>query len=395
MKNLTRPRPATGVSDGIERFLAENPELPTPFLVVDLGVVAERYAALTAALPDVGVFYAVKANPAPEVLARLAADGSSFDVASVGEIDRCLDLGIDPRRMSYGNTVKKESDIRAAVRRGVRIFAVDSPAELDKICRQVPQDARRDSTVLVRLASECAGADWPLSRKFGCTPAEALVLLRTAAEQGLRLGVSFHVGSQQHDPTSWNGPLADVAALADALQDEGHRLEVVNLGGGLPSNHLAPTAEVEEYGDAIRTALHRHLGARPGLRLMVEPGRYLVGDAGLLRSEVVLISEKAGDAGRRWVYLDIGMFGGLAETQDEAIRYRIRCPQTSGPLAPAVLAGPTCDSVDVLYEREPYPLPTDLAIGGMVDVLGTGAYTATYCSVWFNGFEPLRTYHVG
>ncbi len=391
---MAAPMTAVGVRPAavparISQFLDERPELPTPFLVIDLDVVRERYESLRAALPLATVYFAVKANPDPEVVGLLAELGSSFDVASVGEIDLCLRLGIEPDRLSYGNTIKKARDIAAAYARGVRTYAVDSIAELDKIRTHCAE-----GTVLVRVSTDGDGADWPLSRKFGCTPAEAEVMLLEAADQGLEIGVSFHVGSQQRDPGAWRAPLAVVADLAASLAQYGHRLSTVNLGGGLPSTHFTATPSIDVYGREIEHAVRATLGAEHGMRVMVEPGRFLVGDAGVLRSEVVLITEKATDAGRRWVYLDVGMFNGLTETQEEAIRYRVRCPGTSGELAPAVLAGPTCDSLDVLYEREPYPLPVDLQEGQFVDLLATGAYTSSYSSVWFNGFEPLRTYHL-
>ena len=382
-----RPVPSVAVPARIDRFLADHGDLPTPFLVLDLDVVGERYATLRAALPCAAVFYAVKANPAPEVIRTLHDLGSNFDVASVGEVELCLRLGVGPPRLSYGNTIKKERDIAAAYALGVRTFTVDSLPELHKV-----QAVCAEATVLVRLATGGTGADWPLSRKFGCTPAEAEVMLLEAGESGYELGLSFHVGSQQHDPAAWYEPLRVVADLATTLAGYGHRLAVVNLGGGLPSTHHAPTAPVERYGEQIEHAVHEVLGTQPGLRYMVEPGRFLVGDAGLIRSEVVLVADKAADAGRRWVYLDLGVFNGLTETQEEAIRYRLRCPDAVAAAVPCVLAGPTCDSLDILYERQLYPLPADLAAGQVVDVLSTGAYTSSYSSVWFNGFEPLPTY---
>jgi ornithine decarboxylase len=382
-------RPAPRVSRRIEDFLDAHPDLPTPFLVVDLDVVAERYRSLRSALPQAEVYFAVKANPDPAIIELLTALGSSFDVASVGEIELCLRHGVTPQQLSFGNTIKKERDIAAAYQLGVRTFAADASSELEKIIRQV-----EDGTVLVRLASECGGADWPLSRKFGASAGEVEALLLRAADTGLDVGISFHVGSQQRDPRAWNAPLAATARLRSALERRGHSLRTVNLGGGLPSSHFAPTPPIADFGREIDIALDRHLGGVDGLHVMVEPGRFIVGDAGLIRAEVVLVTEKATDCGRRWVYLDIGMFNGLVETQQEAIRYRIRCPMANGPTAPAVLAGPTCDSVDILYEREGYPLPIDLAPGHMVDLLSTGAYTTTYSSVWFNGFEPLRSIYL-
>jgi ornithine decarboxylase len=148
---------------------------------------------------------------------------------------------------------------------------------------------------------------------------------------------------------------------------------------------------VKTYGRAIFKALRKHFGNRIP-ETIVEPGRGLVGDAGIIKAEVVLVSKKADDEEMRWVYLDIGKFGGLAETMEEAIRYPIRTPHDGDAVAPCVIAGPTCDSADVLYEKTPYDLPVSLSIGDEVLIEGTGAYTTTYSSVAFNGFEPLKSY---
>jgi ornithine decarboxylase len=357
--------------------------------VVDLDVVRRQYVSLTAALPGTEVFYAVKANPAPEVLSLLIGLGSNFDVASRGEIELCLGLGVDPARLSYGNTVKKERDIAAAYRCGVRLFTVDSQPELDKVLRTVAS-----GTVFVRIVTDGAGADWPLSRKFGCTVGEAGQLLLHAARAGLQVGVSFHVGSQQRNPGAWDRPLGQVAQLAQRLAAEGHELAGVNLGGGLPSRHVDPTADIETYSEAIAGSVATHLGPRFGGLMMVEPGRYLVGDAGVIRTEVVQIVRRASDPGRRWVFLDVGLFNGLTETLDEAIRYRIQAPGDGSSTGSVVLAGPSCDSADVLYETYQYQLPLDLQVGDHLEILGTGAYTSSYSSVGFNGFPPLTSYYL-
>lgn len=384
---------AAGIDDGaptdrIEEFFAENPTLPTPYLVIDLDVVRDRYLRLCSALGRADIYYAVKANPEPIVLRTLAVLGSGFDVASVSEIDRCLDLGIDSATLSFGNTVKREHDIAHAVQRGITTFSVDCDDELTKVLRQA-----RFCTVLVRLATDPRGADWPLSRKFGCLQPQAERLLLRAADNGLNVGVSFHVGSQQRDLRAWDPPLATVAALAEHLANRGYQLGTVNLGGGMPSSHMRATAPIEEYCAAIEQAIARHLGGLD-THYMIEPGRYLVSDAGVIRSQVLLVTQKPTEHGHRWVFLDVGRFNGLAETQGEAIRYRMRCVGASGKPLPSVVAGPTCDSTDVMYERELYPLPSDLAIGDYLDVLSTGAYTASYSSVFFSGFEPLRSYYL-
>lgn len=377
-----------GLSRTTRRFLDENAGLPTPFLVVDLDLVETAYRDLTSALPGVEVLYAVKANPAAEVLGRLADLGSSFDVASPGEIERCLKLGIEPERLSYGNTVKKEADIAYAWRCGIRTFAADSDAELDKIVRQAP-----DSTVFVRIDTDGVGADWPLSRKFGCDLDTARHLLLRAASEGLAVGLSFHVGSQQRDVTAWDRPLERIGALGRDLAAHGVALAGVNLGGGFPSVYRDQTPPIGAYGEAITASLRRHLGDFRGT-VVAEPGRYLVGDAGVIEAEVVLVAGRPNAQSARWVYLDVGVFNGLTETLGEAIRYRIDAPSDRGPLAPAVLAGPSCDSADILYEKSGCELPAGLRAGDRLRLLATGAYTSSYSSVWFNGFEPLRSYFV-
>ncbi|UUP16841.1 ornithine/lysine decarboxylase [Nitratireductor thuwali] len=358
-----------------------------PCLVVDLDVVRDNYLAFEKALPDSRIFYAVKANPAPEILRLLASLGSSFDTASVAEIEMALDAGAAPARISYGNTIKKERDVARAHELGIRLFAVDCVEEVDKIARRAP-----GARVFCRVLTDGAGAEWPLSRKFGCAPAMAVDVLRHAKSLGLDAhGVSFHVGSQQTDLDAWDRALADAQWVFGTLAEEGITLKMVNMGGGFPTRYLRDVPAAQAYGQAIFSALRKHFGNRIP-ETIIEPGRGMVGNAGVIKSEVVLISRKAENDNVRWVYLDIGKFGGLAETMDEAIRYPFVTPRDGGETAPCVLAGPTCDSADVLYEKTPYPLPLALTIGDEVLIEGTGAYTTTYASVAFNGFEPLKAY---
>lgn len=373
----------------IERFLADD-DPPTPCLVIDLEVVEERYRALVAALPDADVFYAVKANPSPGVLARLAALGSSFDVASPAEISLCLAAGVDPGRISYGNTIKKRRDIAFAHDAGVRTFVVDSEEELGKVAASAP-----GATVLVRVLVSGAGADWPLSRKFGCEPDMAVDLLVQARTLGLDgAGVSFHVGSQQKQPARWDAALERAAGVLRAAGAAGVPVSLVNIGGGFPATYSADVPPIGAYGQAIGDALRRHLRGLP-VRVLCEPGRYIAGDAGVLRSQVVLVSRKGYGDQHRWVYLDVGRFGGLAETEGEAIRYQMVTSVDGGPVGPVILAGPTCDSVDVLYERTRYQLPLTLTEGDTVDILAAGAYTAAYASAGFNGFGPMPVHELG
>jgi ornithine decarboxylase len=376
------------MTERIRQFLHDRRE-DGPCLVVDLGVVRENYQAFAKALPDTRVFYAVKANPAPELLALLASLGSCFDAASLTEIDMVLAAGATADRISFGNTIKKERDIAAAFARGVRLFAVDCKAEVEKVARAAP-----GSRVFCRFLFDCVGAEWPLSRKFGCDPDMAVDVLEHGQRLGLEAyGVSFHVGSQQRRTQAWDEALRSAAAIFRACGERGINLTMVNLGGGFPTRYLKDVPAVKTYGRSIFRALRKHFGNRiPDT--IIEPGRGMVGNAGMIEAEVVLVSRKTENEDVRWVYLDIGKFGGLAETMDESIRYPIRTPRDGDPVGPCVLAGPTCDSADVMYEKTPYALPVSLEIGDKVLIEGTGAYTATYASVAFNGFAPLKTYHI-
>jgi ornithine decarboxylase len=374
------------MTEKITRFLAENrPE--TPCLIVDLDVIAKAYDLVQWHLPLACVYYAVKANPAAPILAMLERKGSNFDVASRGEIELCLANGVTADRMSFGNTIKKEKDIAFAYEAGLRLFAFDSASELGKLARAAP-----GARVFCRILVACAGAEWPLSRKFGCDPAMAAELLRRARDLGLDpYGVSFHVGSQQTDLHQWDGAIASAARMFSLLAEIDIDLRMINIGGGFPAHYRGEIQAIGGYARAVMSAMTRHFGNKLP-EIIIEPGRSLVGDAGIIQSEVVLIAEKGGDDDRRWVYLDVGKFNGLAETMDESIKYRIKTPGREGASAPVILAGPTCDSADILYECTEYRLPVGLEIGDKVEILSTGAYTASYASVGFNGFSPIRTY---
>lgn len=376
------------MSDKIARFFAEM-RPPTPCLVVDLDIVEGAYRTLHEVLPLARIFYAVKANPAAPILDRLTILGSSFDTASRGEIEMCLAAGATPERISFGNTIKKQTDIAFAYEQGVRLFAFDSEAELAKLAKAAP-----GSKVFCRILVECEGAEWPLSRKFGCAPEMATELLAEARALGLEpYGVSFHVGSQQTDLGQWDSAVSRAAQMFSVLAERDIALKMINIGGGFPAHYRNGVEPIEAYAAAVMAAITKHFG-NDLPEIIVEPGRSMVGDAGVIQSEVVLISRKEADDEKRWVYLDVGKFNGLAETMDEAIKYVIRTPHDGTASGPVVLAGPTCDSADILYEKTEYRMPLDLAIGDKVEVLATGAYTSTYASVCFNGFEPLRTYCV-
>ncbi|MGE0120261.1 MAG: type III PLP-dependent enzyme [Dongiaceae bacterium] len=374
------------MTDRIHQFLADRrPE--TPCLIIDLAVIEENYRELQRSLPLARIFYAVKANPAPEIIGKLVELGASFDVASRGEIDLCLAAGAPAERLSFGNTIKKERDIAYAYEKGVRLFAFDSDAELEKLAAAAP-----GASVFCRILTDGQGADWPLSRKFGCVPSMAAALLLRARDRGLdACGVSFHVGSQQTALKAWDKAVGEAAKLFRRLREDGLDLRLLNLGGGFPARYRTDVPAAPACADAVMKAMTRHFG-NDLPEMIIEPGRGLAGGAGVIQAEVVLIARKDYADRKRWVYLDIGKFGGLAETMDEAIKYPIVTQRDGGATGPVVIAGPTCDSADILYEHSDYKLPLDLKVGDKVTIHGTGAYTSSYSSVGFNGFAPLQTY---
>lgn len=372
----------------IARYLAEQTPA-TPCLVVDVDRVEERYRALREALPLARIYYAVKANPANAILRRLVGLGSAFDAASWEEISMCLEAGARAADISFGNTVKKASNIARAYQAGVDMFAFDCAEELDKLARHAP-----GSRVYCRLIVENEGADWPLSRKFGTTLDNARDLMLRARDLGLDpYGLSFHVGSQQTETGAYEAAIARVGMLFTDLKAAGLELRMVNLGGGFPIRYREDVPGIDRFAVAISHAMTEHFG-NDLPEMIIEPGRFMVGDAGVVSSEVVLVSRRGMNDGVRWVYLDIGRFGGLAETEGEAIRYGIRTPHDGMETGPVAIAGPTCDGADIMYEKTPYALPLGLESGDRIELLSTGAYVSTYCSTGFNGLKPIMEHYI-
>ncbi|KLN60911.1 ornithine decarboxylase [Kiloniella spongiae] len=369
----------------LDAFFAQN-SFDEPHLAIDLDKVASNFKNLASALPEASIYYAVKANPEPQILSCLKDIGSCFDAASITEIKLCLSLGIPAKSISFGNTIKKQGDISQAFTLGIRSYAFDSEEELQKIASLAP-----GSDVYCRVLVDCAGADWPLSHKFGCSTTMARGLLLKSINLGLQpIGLSFHVGSQQTQISQWDNALEQIHDIYKDLKEQGIELSTLNLGGGFPTAYNAHVPSIAQYGGSLSAALEKHFGDNCP-KIIIEPGRYIVGDAGVIEAEVVLVSRKNAEEEKRWVYLDIGIFSGLAECLDEAIKYPITVvgKEADTNLGPVILAGPSCDSVDVLYEKFNYQLPLDLKSGDKIRIHATGAYTTTYSSVGFNGFPPL------
>jgi len=354
----------------------------TPFLACDLGIVQDRLASLRGALPGVDVHYAVKCNPSPEIVTTLAAAGAGFEVASLGELQILLDAGIPGDDVLYSNPVKPARHIRAAAAAGVWRFGFDSEGELRKIAANAPGAA-----VYVRLRVDDSLSRFPLGRKFGAETHTAHELMLLARVLGLEpYGVTFHVGSQCTTPAAWRSALAGAGGLMRRLLADGVSLRMVDVGGGFPARYVEPVPAIEHYGRVIAAALDDVLPYRPET-VVAEPGRYLVAESGVLVGSVLGREERAGE---EWVYLDVGVYNGLMESQQlhsdwDYPMWTSRRGHAEEPRLPFTVAGPTCDSADTMFVAT--PLPASLGVDDLVMIGSAGAYTLSYAS-GFNGFPP-------
>ncbi|MYS23463.1 MULTISPECIES: type III PLP-dependent enzyme [unclassified Streptomyces] len=363
-------------------------------IVFDLTGIEERYASLRRELPDVSVRFAMKACPVDEVLACLGRQGSGVDAASLNEIRQALAAGIPVGRIHYGNTIKSDTDIAEAHRLGIRDFATDSLEDVRAIAAHAP-----GSRVFCRLATDGEGALWGLSKKFGCSAADAVAVLETAREAGLEAaGLSVHVGSQQMTASAWRRAIDQLVDVLAELAGRGTVLRQVNLGGGLPAlgyvdkrgRPLDPP--IDKMFAVIREGMqHCREAAGSELEFLVEPGRYLVADHGAIRAHVSRLTTRHAANGdpQHWLYLSCGKFNGLFEMDE--LQYRFAFPtHQDTPSVLATVAGPTCDSDDA-YSRAhgPVRVPESIASGDPVWVLSSGAYAVSYMTQGFNGFSPL------
>jgi ornithine decarboxylase len=344
-----------------------------PFLIVDTAIVRGKVRRFRAAMPRVRPHYAVKANPDRRVLKVLAQEGAGFEIASTAELDLLLGLGVPAAEVLFSNPVKSRDAIAYAAARGVEWFVVDSVDELRRV-----HEIRPEAKLYVRIATPNIGSDWPLSGKFGAGAAEAREIVALAARLGAGLaGVTFHVGSQCRNPENWRVALEKSRALFDVMVKAGLKPRLLNIGGGYPVRHVKPIPSIETIGQVVNQGLQAFA---EDVQVVAEPGRYLVSDAGYFVCRVIGAATRGG---KRWMHWDAGLFGGVIESS-EGLKYRIRTDR-AGPDIPWTVAGPTCDSVDVVMRDE--QLPSDLHDGDFIYIKNAGAYTTAYASQ-FNGF-PL------
>ena len=348
------------LSDTTLRALAA--EHGTPLLVLDAAELTRRYRALGTALPGVGLYYAIKALPHRDVIRTLASLGAGFDVASAGEIAELRAEQIEPRRTIHTHPIKKPADIKAALRYGCTTFVVDNPVELEKFA-----PFRHRVGLLLRIGYRSPSAVCDLSRKFGCAPAEAPLLLARARQLGIAVkGLSFHVGSQSADAATHVAAVRSCAELIANERAKGSPLSVLDIGGGFPVDYTGGDIDIAAWCAPLAQALAELPGQ---LTVIAEPGRYLVAPA---VTGVFSVVGKAVREDGPWYYLDDGVYGSFSGQLFDHSRYPLRA-LSSGPTTTATLAGPTCDSIDVIAERIELP---PLAVGELLVGSMMGAYTA-------------------
>jgi ornithine decarboxylase len=373
-------RPPTAVSAARIRSLVARHG--TPLLIVDCEAVRRQYLALKRALPGVDLYYALKPLPLAAVIAELRDLGAYFDVATSGEIRLIRRQGVAADRCMHTHPIKSPAEIAAALRYGIRRFVVDNPDELRKFTRY-----RKRVELLLRVSFRNPGAVVDLSRKFGCEPAAVPSLLDTAVDLGLTVrGLSFHVGSQVADPGKY---VEAIAACRDLMADAAARgfkgLDCLDIGGGFPVAYRRDPLPIKRFCQPIRRAL-AHLPRTT--RVVAEPGRFIAAPAG---TGVAAVTGRAQREGRWWYYLDDGLYGSYSGQLYDHAHYPLECIGGIGPRHASVLAGPTCDSIDVI--REDMPLP-ELQIGDLVLGRMMGAYTAASASD-FNFIPRARIVTVG
>lgn len=335
----------------------------SPLLVLDCEQVRRQYRALKAALPNVDLHYALKPLPHAAVVATLRDEGAYFDLATTGEVDLVKTQGVAPERCIHTHPIKRDSDIRDALRFGVSTFVADNPDEIKKFVRY-----RKRAELLIRVSFRSPSAVVDLSKKFGCEPKAVLPMIELARQLGIRVrGLSFHVGSQATDPAKYVEAIhACTDLIAEALLAGLPPLEVLDIGGGFPVPYGEDVMPIDTFCAPIRAALAK-LPAH--VRVIAEPGRFIAAPAAIAVSSVM---GKAKRDGRWWYYLDDGLYGSYSGQLFDHAKYPVVALRREGELHPSVLAGPTCDSIDVVDDAIELP---ELEIGDLLVGRMMGAYT--------------------
>jgi ornithine decarboxylase len=360
------------------RYL-DRENIETPFLLIDSETVKEKASLIGRSIKNSKVFYAVKANPDIEILKFLNELKLGFEISSEGELEILSSLGVEPERIISSNPVKSLKFLKIAVSYGINFFSYDSADEIDKLSKHAP-----NCKVYVRLSVPNEGSEWPLSKKFGVELDEAAALLSHAKEKGLNpVGITFHVGSQCTNVYNWHIALEKARALWNKAEKNGIKLTLLNIGGGYPINYTKHVISIETIEKNVNSLIYDKFPQ--DIEIHIEPGRAVVGDAGVLVTTVI---GKACRADEDWLYIDVGVFNGLMESVG-GIKYSyiVESYTQSRSKKRWTIAGPSCDSFDVIDKNVALPEPS---IGNLILILSSGAYTVSYASE-FNGFSIPNT----
>ena len=360
------------------RYL-DKEKIETPFLLIDCEKVKEKTYLIGRYIKNSKVFYAVKANPDIEILKFINKLKLSFEIASEGELGILSSIGVEPSRIISSNPVKSLKFLQIAASYGVRHFSFDSTEEAEKLAKIIPK-----CNVYVRLSVPNEGSEWPLSKKFGVEIDVAASLLVYAKEKGLNpVGITFHVGSQCTNIYNWNIALDKAKTLWDIAKKKGLKLKLINIGGGYPIRYTKNVLSIEIIEKNVNNLIYERFPE--DIEIHIEPGRAVVGDAGIIVTTVI---GKARRGEEDWVYLDVGVFNGLMESVG-GIKYSyiVESHKQTRSRKQWTIAGPSCDSFDVIDKNVILPEPQ---VGNLMLILSSGAYTISYASE-FNGFSIPKT----
>jgi ornithine decarboxylase len=347
-----------------------------PYLLMDKKIVQDKVSIIGKNIRNSRVFYAVKANPDIEVIKLVNPLGVGFEIASEGELQLLASINVEPERIITSNPVKTFKFLEQAVEYGVRYYSYDSFAEVDKLARYAP-----GCNVYVRLTVPNEGSEWPLSKKFGVEMEDAIDLFVYAKDKGLNpVGITFHVGSQCNNVYNWNSAVDKARELWDMAEQKGIKLSMLNIGGGYPIRYTKNVVNIETIEKKVDKVIFQKFPK--DIEIFIEPGRAMVGDAGVFVSTVIG-KTKRGD--ENWLHIDVGVFNGLMESVG-GIKYTYVVGSRNDPMT-WTIAGPSCDSFDVIDREVELPEPE---IGNRILILSSGAYTISYASE-FNGFSIPKT----
>ncbi len=350
--------------------------LEPPYLLVDRQKVRQKVHAIGRHIRNAEVYYAVKANPDIEILKLVESLGIGFEIASEGELAMLQSIGVSRDRIITSNPIKSFRFLGMAASYGVSYFAIDSSEEILKLKEYIP-----GCSIYVRLSVPNEGSEWPLSKKFAVEIEEAEELLILAKRKGLNpVGLTFHVGSQCTNVYNWNSALDKAKDLWERVAKDGIRLSVLNIGGGYPIPYTKNVVAIRDIEKNVGRLIQEKFPRT--VRVFIEPGRAVVGDAGIFVTRVI---GKAKRGDEDWLYIDVGVFNGLMESVG-GIKYSY-VVEAAKPIRKWTLAGPSCDSFDVIDKDVMLPEPE---VGSRLLILSSGAYTISYASE-FNGFAIPKT----